>query len=136
MSKILSIDYGEKRIGVAISDELKILAGGVSSLENKGINFVISEIKKLCQENRVAKIIIGLPLSLRGKKTDQTKEVEKFVAFFKKKIKMPVELVDERFSSVLAKKYILKRGGRYRKEEIDTLAAKILLQDYLDKLKK
>jgi putative Holliday junction resolvase len=135
MSRILSIDYGEKRIGMAVSDESAVLASGLGSIENKGESFVISEIKKICGENKVGKIVVGRPLGLSGQKTNQTEKVEKFANTLERKVKLPIELVDERFTSVLAKKYILEKGRKRSKEKVDTLSAKILLQDYLDRAK-
>lgn len=133
MERILAVDYGSKIVGIAVSDELNIIARGVTGIQNKGEEFVVSEIKKICQEFNVGKVVVGNPLGLSGRETKQTKAVNKFVKILKSKLNVPIEPLDERLSSALAEKYLLKKGRAKSKEQVDIAAAKILLQDYLNK---
>ena len=133
MVKILALDYGQKRIGVAISDELRIIASSLGFIFNKGEKHSFLEIKNLCQKHDVGKIIVGLPKSLAGGETEQTIKTAVFIAGLKKELAMSVESVDERLTTVMAKKYALAKGRRQRDEDLDSAAACIFLQDYLDK---
>jgi len=133
MSKILALDYGDKRIGVATSDPTGTIASSLATIENQGANRTISTIKGLCQEHSVAKIVIGVPRSLNGQETEQTTKTRSFIAKLKSALKISIEEVDERFSSVLAEKQLVDQDRKVNKGEIDAAAAQILLQDYLDK---
>lgn len=135
MPRILSLDYGEKHIGIAISDNLSILASGLLTLENKGIKFVIKELKKICQEKDISQIVIGLPVSLSGQEEIQAKKVKEFAEQIKKEINIPIILEDERLTSIMAGKFLKEKKAKTKdgKEKEHILAAQIILQDYLDK---
>lgn len=136
MSRILGIDFGEKRIGLALSDELLILAHPLVTLDGRDIKKAISEIKKICQENNVEIIILGLPKTLRGELASQARKVQSFGKELKKEINLPVGLEDERLSTSEVYKTLPKDIIRKQKNNIDQLSAQIILQSYLDKLKK
>ena len=126
--KILAIDYGTKNIGLALSDDRGKLAFVYKVLTppvGRRVD-VFDEIKKICEKEKVDKIIIGLPIGLSGKKTASTELVEDFVKNIKNKININIEVVDERLSTVQASK--LKNS----QNNIDELSTQILLQDYLD----
>ncbi len=125
--KILGIDYGEKRIGLAISDESFTLARELTILSPKEF---WGQIHQLVQENQVSTIVIGWPLNMDGEMTQKTEEVERFKIKVESETGLPVEVIDERLSSQMAEHI---SGG---KKDLDSLAAQILLQNYLDKNKK
>ena len=124
--KILGIDYGSKRVGLAISDETHTLARELIILSPKEF---WQQIEKLCEDEVVSKIVIGLPLNMSGGQTDTTRSVQEFADKLEEKLDIPVEYMDERLSSVMAGNV---PGG---KKNIDSLAAQIILQNYLDKIK-
>ncbi len=125
--RVLGIDYGTKRIGLAISDETRTFARELSILSPKDF---WNEIKNICNENEVGDLVVGLPLGLDGKNTEKTKEVLAFVEKLKKYLPdLQVKTQDERLSSAMAKNL---PGG---KTKVDSLAAQIFLQNYLDRNK-
>ena len=132
--KILSVDYGDKRIGLAISDENEKLASRFLTLENKSQEKSITEIKKIILEKNIQKIIIGIPVGLKGESV-QTQDIKEFSAKISKNIKIPIMEMNEVFTSKMAKENLLKAGVKNKKlkEIIDQEAARIILQDYLDK---
>lgn len=124
--KILGIDYGTKRIGLAISDETKTLARELSIVPP---NKIFNEIINLHTQDPLEAIVLGYPLSVRGDLTEKTKEVLAFQKKLETKTGLPVHLADERFSSAMAQNL---PGGR---QAVDSLAAQIILQNYLYKIK-
>ncbi len=124
MSKILAIDYGTKNIGLALSDNEQKLAFAYKTISD------FLELKNICNQEKIEKIIIGLPINLSGAKTKSTEMVFKFVKKLKQELKnIPIETVDERLSTEQASKLENKN-----KKNIDELSAQILLQSYLDNL--
>lgn len=130
MSKILAIDYGEKRVGLAAADTETRVALPLAILDNKGIKKLIEEILKICQTENVSRVVVGYPLGLAGKHTQQTEKVEKFIKILKEKINLPVEKQDEVFTSRQARG-IFKEAG-VKKRRVDASAAVLILSDYLD----
>lgn len=124
--RILGIDYGEKRVGLAVSDELSMLAREFK-IVSPAVFF--NELESLLQELEIEKIVLGWPLNMSGSKTRKTLEVEEFAARIEKETNLPVILIDERLSSQMASKL---PGGH---KDIDSLAAQIILQNYLDQHK-
>lgn len=130
MSKILGLDYGEKRIGMAISDDEKRMAVGVDVLENIDENTTFLYLKNFCQKEEIEKIVVGLPLNLSGKETKKTIEVQKFSIKLEDELGLPVEFQDERLTSKEIEK--LLKGVKKEKGQIDRQAARLILQSYLD----
>lgn len=124
--RYIGIDYGSKRIGIAVSDPEGRLAFPQKVIEG-GAKELFSEIRKICREEPVEKIIVGLPLALDEKETKQTEETIKFADKIKKNIKLPVEFENEMLTTKIA-----KRPG-VKKELVDASSAAIILQSYLDK---
>ncbi|MCL5774733.1 MAG: Holliday junction resolvase RuvX [Patescibacteria group bacterium] len=124
--KILGIDYGEKRIGLAISDESRTFARELEILSPKEF---WQRISSLAKEEEVERMVLGWPINMAGKETKKTREVEKFRIELEKACAVPVDVMDERLTSVMAHNL---PGG---KKNVDSLAAQILLQNYLDKHK-
>ena len=133
MGQILGVDYGERRIGLAISDQTKTIAFPYMVIENESLNFIIDFLKKLCIEEEIESLVIGLPLALSGKDTLQTEKVREFSRNIKI-LGLPVFLQDERLSSLSAKKSLIKEKIKtgHNKEKIDERAAAIFLQQFLD----
>ncbi len=125
--KILGIDYGEKRIGLAISDETQTFARELTILSRKEF---WEQVNKLISDQEISKIVLGWPLNMSGQPTEKTKEVESFKSQVESKTGLPVETTDERLTSKMAEHII---GSN---KDIDSLAAQILLQNYLDRNKK
>lgn len=132
--RVLGIDYGERRIGLAISDELGIIASGAGTLPNDAN--ALGYIAGMVRERDIHDIVVGLPLTLRGEEGASAELVQKFVKTLRERVDIPVELMDERFTSSLAEQAIRDMGvGRKKRREkgkIDEIAAVILLQGYLD----
>ena len=124
--KILGLDFGTKRIGLAISDESQTLARELAIVSPKEI---FDCIKAIMAEEGLERIVVGLPLNMSGEDSDKTREVRAFVGELKNITGLPVEMVDERLSSVMAEH--LPGGGK----NTDSLAAQIILQNYLDSKK-
>ena len=102
MSRILSIDYGERRIGIALSDPLKLIAKPYTTIDRLVEKDFILSINRIIKDKEVNKIIIGLPFTLKNSQSKQTENVLKFVENLKKKISISIETYDERFTSILA----------------------------------
>lgn len=130
--RILALDWGTVRIGAAISDEGQTIAFPLERfIESRNS---VAEIKKLIVEQEVGKIIIGAPISLSGKESDSLSQTEMFVEQLKKETKLPIETVDERFSSVHAGKILQDQNISAKDQRLikDNISAQILLQRYLD----
>ena len=108
MGQILGIDYGETRIGLAISDQTKSIAFPFGVIRNENLDFILEFLQKLCIEKEIESLVIGLPLALSGKDTLQTTKVRQFSRNIKM-LGLPVFLQDERLSSLSAKKSLIKQ---------------------------
>ena len=133
MAKILAIDYGNKRVGVAVTDDLQIIATRLTSVHSKDI---ISFLTNYITDNKVDAIVVGKPVNLKGLATDSSESVQNFVRYLKRKFKnISIVEIDERFTSKIASQTISKSGmnkkKRQNKELVDEISAVILLQDYL-----
>jgi len=135
-ARILGIDFGLKRTGLALSDPLKIFAYAYKTLFNDK-NFW-NELKKVIHEKNVEKIILGFPINESGGKSHITDQVKKFEEDLKKKFKIEIILWDERYTSVMAREKILesvtKKSKRRDKGLLDQNSAAIILQEYLNSL--
>ena len=136
MGRILAIDFGSSRIGLALTDPAQIIGSPFKTLQVKGKKFpaIIDLLLEVIKEKDVELILLGLPLLLSGKDSDTTKQVREFAALLEKNTKLPLELIDERLTSRLAM-HTLKEAGLNRKERskhVDEISASIILQGYLD----
>ena len=132
--RIMGIDYGTRRIGIAISDELLITAQGADSIERKDLRSDFAKINGLVNENGVSEIVVGLPLNMDGTYSAKTKEVVEFLDRLAKTVNVPVKTWDERLTSVQAERSMLEGdlSRAKRRKLIDKLAAQFILQSYLD----
>ena len=133
MARILSIDYGAKRTGLAVTDPLQIIASGLTAVDTKDL---VPFLKKYLQEEAVELIIIGEPKNWDETDTHATPLVQAFIKRLQKEFPaMPVQTVDERYSSKMAVRAMIdmgmKKKDRREKGNIDQIAAAILLQEYL-----
>jgi putative Holliday junction resolvase len=131
----MGLDIGERRIGVALSDSLRIIAGALTVVERVTDDAALKEIIDLARENEVERIVVGMPRSLDGSLGKQAQAVQSFVDLLKKRTDIPVVTWDERLSTVAAERTLLEVGMKRdkRKKHRDSLAAAIILQGYLDR---
>ncbi|MDD5963823.1 MAG: Holliday junction resolvase RuvX [Candidatus Egerieousia sp.] len=134
MDRILGIDYGKKRTGLAVSDPLGIFA---SALETVPTANIINYLKKYTSQNKVERFVVGYPMNLNGSPAECTPFVEAFVKVLKKNFpSIPITLEDERFTSQLAMRAMIdggmKRSERRIKGSVDRISAAIILQSWLD----
>jgi putative Holliday junction resolvase len=136
MGRLLAIDHGEKRIGLAISDPNKIISKPLKTILLSDIELFYKKLLEIIFDYDIEKLIIGLPVGMDGNYTLQTKKVEAFKDALQGKIKIPIEMFDERLSSISAKKSLISQGVKtgHNKSQIDQTAAAIFLQHYIDTL--
>ena len=139
MGRILALDVGDVRIGIAVSDIMKIIANPLETYKRTGdLSKDVAYIAKLCKEREVSLIVSGLPKNMRGEETLQTEKTRDFVAEVERQTGLPVEFIDERLTSVSAERVLIEGNVRRenRKKVIDKVAATIILQNYLDYYKR
>ena len=134
MSRILAIDYGKKRSGIAVTDPLQLIAGGLTTVSTPEL---LSFIKQYVAKESVERILVGLPKQMNNEASENMKRIEPFVHTLRKQIpSVPVEYVDERFTSVLAHRTMLDAGlikkDRQNKALVDEISVTIILQSYLE----
>ncbi len=137
MGRILALDIGSKRTGIAVSDNLKLIANGLSTIPTHQL---IDFISKYIKENDVERLVIGKPMQMDNNPSKNMNNVNSFINLLKKKLPdLPYELVDERFTSVLAQRTILEAGlkkkARQDKALVDEVSAVIILQSYLEMIR-
>ena len=133
MGRILSIDYGRKRTGLAVTDPLQIIAGGLATVSTSEL---FDWLKAYIAREQVERIVIGEPLQPNGKPSENLGRVREFVNRWKKAVpQVPIDYYDERFTSVLAHQTMLagglKKKDRQNKALVDEISATIILEDYL-----
>jgi len=132
MGRLLGVDFGDSRIGLALSDPLKMIASPYKTIPNKDH---LDAINAILIDQEIEAIIVGLPIGLKGQDTAQTEKVKQFAESLNQ-FNLPVHFEDERLSSVSAQKSMMMQNIKtgHNKGMIDERAAAILLQQYLDKL--
>src|SRR5487761_313920 len=131
--RILAIDYGRRRIGLAVSDELGITAVPVATLERKNRREDIRRLREIARKYKITLIIVGSPLHLAGHAGEMAKEVSRFATRVQKELGLPVELRDERLTSWEAEQTLKENSGRKsKKTHLDSVAAAILLREFLE----
>lgn len=134
MGRVLAIDYGTKRVGLAVTDPLKIVANTLATIHAKD---VIAYLKEYTTREQVECFVVGKPMKLDGSDSESAVHVEKFITLLRKNFpEMPVERIDERFTSAIAKRSLLEMGlhkkDRAKKENLDQVSAALILQSYLE----
>lgn len=138
MSRIIALDVGRVRIGIALSDALKTIASPYESYTRVNIEKDILYISELIKSKSVDTVVAGLPISMDGKENAQCESIRFFTDRLAEKISLPIIFIDERFTTMSAKRILLEADVRRdrRKGVIDMVAASYILQNYLDKIKK
>lgn len=134
MGQILAIDYGKVRTGIAVTDDMQIIASGLTTVETPKL---VDFLNKYFSENSVDEVVIGLPTDLKGNMSDIETEIQKFILVFEKEFTdKKINRLDERFTSKMASFFISQSGKnkkqRQEKGLIDKVSATILLQNFLD----
>lgn len=134
MGQIMAIDYGRKRTGIAVTDDMQIIASGLETVETVDLQ---SFLKKYFSENMVDSVVIGLPTDLKGNLSEIETDIQRFIAQLSVDFpELPVHRLDERFTSKMASFYISKSGkskkSRQDKGLIDKVSAVIILQNFLE----
>jgi putative Holliday junction resolvase len=132
--RILALDHGSKRIGVAVSDETKTIAQPLEYIAAEPFADFLARLKKILAEKEVDFILLGMPRNMDGSYGPAAQKVEAFATALKMAITIPVKMWDERLTSTMANRALIHAGVRRekRKEKVDKMAAAILLQSYLD----
>lgn len=137
MSKILAIDYGEKHLGLSISDEEKLWAFPYGKIEKETWEQVFEEIKKICQKENIERIVIGLPLSLDSRQPSPwVEKIQKLKIKLEKLTNIAIDYEDERLTTRLAEVLLKAAGRKGLKKIVDKTAATLILQSYLERVRK
>ncbi len=136
--RILGIDFGNVRVGVAVSDPLHIIAQTVGTFQNNAT--ILDELERLAKEYDVGLVVVGMPYTLKGEKGTKAEEVDKFISALKQKLAVDIVSLDERFTSRIAHQTLIQMGTtkkqrRTNKGRVDAMASALILQSYLDQIK-
>lgn len=134
--RILALDHGSKRIGIAVSDELKMIAQPLEFVPAEPFLDFLARLKEIIRDKEVELLLVGMPRNMDGSYGPAALRVQEFVAVLKEKVAVPIRTWDERLTSAQAQRFLIEGGVRraQRKEKVDKTAAAILLQSYLDGL--
>ena len=132
--RILALDHGTKRVGVAVSDEMYIIAQPLEYIAPEPFAAFLARLKQIISEKEIGQILVGMPRNMDGSYGPAALKVQAFVAVLKDAVTIPINLWDERLTSTQAQRFLIQGGVRrdQRKEKVDKTAAAILLQSYLD----
>lgn len=135
--KLLSVDFGDVRTGLAVSDSTRFLASGIGYISPGGIEKMADAVADIAKEQRVSAIIVGLPKNMDGSEGSRAERCKKFARMLEERVGLPVAMFDERMTTMTASRYLNETNtrGSKRKQVIDTLSAQIILQNCLDRLK-
>jgi len=134
LGRILALDHGNKKIGVAISDPMKIIAKPLRIIINSNYDNILNELNNLIEEFDIEMILVGLPITMKNTYSEQTKKVVDFINYLKNNLSINIKAYDERLTSKMAIKSLVIQGVKtgHNKQEIDKTSAAIFLQNYLD----
>ncbi len=135
MGRVLGIDYGEKRLGLALSDETWTIASPLEVYERRSLEEDLQHLREVIEREKVERVVLGLPLNMDGSYGPKAQEVLQFKEQLEGALRLPVELVDERLTTQEAERVLLEAdlSRRRRREVRDRLAAVLILQNYLDR---
>lgn len=133
----MAVDYGDSRIGIAVSDKLGIIASPVGTIKSVGMRGDVDELSAKAKELDAERIVLGLPLNMDGSEGERAEKTRKLGAILEKVSGLTVELIDERLTTVSAERVLDEAEIKWdkRKKVVDTISAQIILQTYLDKIK-
>ena len=134
--RILAIDSGSKRMGIALSDELKMIAQPLEVIPAEPLSEFLRRLKEILREKEVELILVGMPRNMDGSYGPAAAKVQELMAVLKEAVALPIKAWDERLTSAQANRFLISANVRRsrRKEKVDQMAAAILLQSYLDSL--
>jgi len=132
--RVMALDVGGKRIGVALCDTLRILPSPLTTIKAQPRSAAIERITTLIRQNEVAELVVGFPLTLSGEVGPQAELIKRFVADLEPSLTIPIHLFDERLTTAEAERVMIEMGlkAEQRRARIDEMAATIILRDYLD----
>lgn len=135
--KILAVDFGDVRTGLAVSDPSRFLASGIGYISPGGIEKTADAVSETAKTERVVAIVVGLPKNMDGSEGSRANRCKKFASMLEERTGLPVAMFDERMTTMTASRYLnaTNTRGSKRKQVIDTLSAQIILQNCLDRLK-
>ena len=135
--KLLGVDFGDVRTGLAVSDPSRLIASGIGYISPGGIDKTVEAVAESAEQNKVSAVIVGLPVNMDGSQGSRAQRCEKFARMLKERLGIPVAVFDERMTTMTAARYLNETNtrGKKRKTVIDTLSAQIILQNCLDRLK-
>ena len=136
--RFLSLDHGTKRVGVALSDEMRLIAQPLEFIPPEPFAEFLSRLKEIIRTKQIDLILVGMPRNMDGSYGPAALRVQEFVAALRDALVVPIETWDERLTSAQAQRFLIEGGvrRRQRKEKVDKTAAAILLQSYLDSLQR
>ena len=134
MTRILGIDYGDRRVGLAVSDPTHVIAQPLTTIIREGSEAWWDQLAAIIAEQEVETIVVGYPRTLKGTSSRQTEAVDRFITRLQDRESLPIYRYDERLTSVAARRVLQQQGIKtgHRKEMVDRTAAALILQDYLD----
>jgi putative holliday junction resolvase len=132
--RVMGLDVGSRRIGVALSDPTQLLASPFGTVQATPPERAINEIVRLVEQYHVERLVVGLPLTLSGEIGPQAKQVQAFIDTLQARLTIPIEVYDERLTTAEAERLLIEAGlkAAKRKEQIDQVAAMLILQDFLN----
>ena len=135
--KLLSVDFGDTRTGLAVSDPSRLLSSGIGYVSPGGIEKTADAVADVARQQGVVAIIVGLPVNMDGSEGSRAARCRKFARMLEERLNLPVAMFDERMTTMTASRYLNETNtrGKKRKTVIDTLSAQIILQNALDRLK-
>ena len=131
--RVLAVDYGERRTGIAVSDEIGITAQGLETIEVKDESEILSRVAQIAKETGAGTIVVGLPLNMNGTESEKSRKVREFGALLAEETSLPVLFRDERMTSKQAQRVMheLNKKTFKNKPMIDRISATLILQEYL-----
>ena len=135
--KILGVDFGDTRTGLAVSDPSRLLASGIGYISPGGIEKTADAVAQTATQQKVCAVVVGLPVNMDGSEGGRASRCRKFAYMVEQRTDLPVVMFDERMTTMTASRYLNETNtrGKKRKTVIDTLSAQIILQNCLDRLK-
>ncbi len=133
--RVLGVDYGEARTGLAISDATRFLANGIGNVQGGGLEKTAERVLEAAREQKAVAVVLGLPVNMNGTEGPKAARIRELAVLIEREL--PVYLMDERMTTMSAARYLNETGthGKKRKGVIDTLSAQIILQNALDRLR-
>jgi putative Holliday junction resolvase len=136
VTRVLAVDWGERRIGLAVSDPRGVIATGLDTLEVTGLDHAVTRVAEVAREQEVERIVVGLPLLMSGERGTAAEAAERFAALLERRAALPVETYDERLTTAMSQRRLRETGVKtgHARARVDQGAAMALLESYLARL--